>query len=92
MELPVARKASVLSAEELGQKAGMLANRALEEGMRILDEGSETAKIRVITAIANHPLRRMQTDTSKQQEAMKSLLDQILMGGAVVEDDDAGDS
>lgn len=85
-KLPVARTATVLSAEELGQKAGQVANRALDEALRILDEGSETSRIRLISAVASFPLRRMQTDSSKQLEQMQQLLSRILTGGRLIEE------
>lgn len=85
--LPVSRKTKVADAEELGQMAAMLAWRALEEGFGILDEGSVPAKVRLITSIASHPLRRMQTDTSKAMGALRALLDQVMTGGELDEDD-----
>ena len=89
--LPVGRRRNVADAEELGQMAAMLAWRALEDGMRILDEGSEAAKIRLITSIAGHPLRRMQTDTSKTLGALRGLLAEILAGGDPVIDEEEVD-
>ena len=82
------RSTRVATAEELGQMAAKLAYRALEEGMRMLDEGSDANRLRLITAIASHPLRRMQTDTSKQFAAMQDLLDTILLGGEVMDEED----
>lgn len=90
-KLDVARKSEILSSDEIGQKAGKLANRALDEGMRILDEGTEATKLRLITSIAAHPLRRMQTDTSEQFNEMKTILETILMGPeGSIDDDEPG--
>lgn len=86
-QLPVARRSKVADAEELGQAAARLAWRAVQEGERLLDEGSEASRIRLITAITGHPLRRMQTDTSKTQAALQTLLEQILYGGSPLPDE-----
>lgn len=85
------------SEEELGAKAARLASRVLDEGERIFLEGSEPTRIRLIAALAGHPMRRMQTDLGQQEEQLQSLLNKILSGGRVIddlpapEDDVAGD-
>lgn len=66
----------------------MLAYRALEEGLRMLDEGNETVRVRLVSSLAGLPLRRMQTDQSKQLGAMKGLLEQILLGEDPEDDED----
>lgn len=87
----LSRSTRVASADELGQKAAKLAYRALEEGMRMLDEGNDSSRLRLITALAQQPMRRMQTDTSDQLAAMRKLLDTILLGGELADDgDDVG--
>ena len=72
--------------------AAKLAYRALEEGMRMLDEGNESLRLRLITALSQQPMRRMQTDTSEQFAAMRGLLDQILTGGGGFTDDGEDDA
>jgi hypothetical protein len=75
------------SEQELGAKAAALAYRALEEGERIFDEGSEPTRIRLIAALAGHPMRRMQTDLGEQEAKLQTLLHQILSGGRVIDDE-----
>jgi hypothetical protein len=86
LELPVPPRRQPPSEQELGAKAAALAYRALEEGERIFDEGSEPTRIRLIAALAGHPMRRMQMDLGEQQEKMQAMLTQILSGGRVIED------
>jgi hypothetical protein len=59
--------------------------RALQEGLRILDEGDTASRIRLITSIAGHPLRRMQTNQGKAMEEMQAMLRTILTGGTEME-------
>ena len=84
-ELPVARSTPVASAEELSLTSTRLAMRALQEGLRILDEGDTASRIRLITSIAGHPLRRMQTNQGKAMEEMQAMLRTILTGGTEME-------
>lgn len=81
----------MLSGDELGQEADKVAKRALDEAMRILNEGSEVNKIRLITSILGHPLRRMQTDSSAQVAQMQGLLEQMLLGPDAEETDELGE-
>lgn len=85
----LSRSVRVASADELGQLAAKLAYRALEEGMRMLDEGNDSIRLRLITALSQQPMRRMQTDTSDQLNAMRKLLDTILLGGEVADEEGA---
>jgi hypothetical protein len=78
----------VATHEELGQMAAEVAYRVLEEGHRLLDEGNETIRLRMVTSLAGLPLRRMATDQSKQLNAMHGLLDTILLGAETEEDDE----
>jgi hypothetical protein len=89
--LPVKRRSVVATAEELSQFAAEVAYRVLEEGQRLLDEGNETIRLRMVTSLAGLPLRRMATDQSKQLNAMHGLLDTILLG-ADPEDDEEDDT
>jgi hypothetical protein len=87
-ELPVARSTPVATNEELSQTSTRLAMRALEEGLRILDEGDTASRIRLITSVAGHPLRRMQTNQGKAVEEMKAMLRTILTGGSEMPPDE----
>jgi hypothetical protein len=87
----LSRSTRVATADELGQMAAKLAYRALEEGMRMLDEGTDTSRLRLITALSQQPMRRMQTDTSGQLNAMRRLLDTILLGEEVLPEDGIAD-
>ncbi len=87
-ELPVARSTPVATAEELSLTSTRLAMRALQEGMKILDEGDVPSRIRLITSIAGHPLRRMQTNQGKAMEEMQAMLRTILTGGTEMAPDD----
>jgi 5-enolpyruvylshikimate-3-phosphate synthase len=86
--LPCARSTPVADAEELSRVSTRLAMRALQEGLRILAEGEAATRVRLITSIAGHPLRKMQTDQSAAQEEMKRMFDAIMSGGAVIDDGD----
>jgi len=72
--------------------AAMVAYRTLEEGFRLLDEGNETIRLRMVTSLAGLPLRRMATDQSKQLNAMLGMLDTILLGAEPEDDDDDDDT
>jgi LDH2 family malate/lactate/ureidoglycolate dehydrogenase len=89
--LNVDRSTPVATAEELSGYSARLALRAIQEGMRLLDEGDMATKVRLITSISGFPLRRMQTDQGAAIETMRDLFADIMTGGATTVDDPAED-
>lgn len=88
LALPVKRRIKVADSEELSEAAAQLAWMAIEAGMEILETGSPAMKMRLVTSIASHPLRRMQTAVSKERQGLMNLFDLIMAGPSPVEDDE----
>lgn len=87
LEVPGAQ-VRVPTDEELGQRAAKLAMKALVEGEKILESGDPASRVRLILGLSQHPMRRMTTDQGEQSERMQLLLERILSGGTVIDDDD----